>query len=51
MGIAEGVGVYAASPSKLRSFSSFEVLYDVTGNAKGLYGTPWIIRAGFAMGF
>ena len=31
--------------------SVFEVLYDVTGNAKGLYGTPWVIRAGFATGF
>jgi hypothetical protein len=34
-----------------RSLALFEVLYDVTGNAKGLYGTPWIVRAGFTMGF
>lgn len=34
-----------------RSSVIFEVLYDVTGNAKGVYGTPWIVRAGFATGF
>jgi hypothetical protein len=34
-----------------RSLVLLEVLYDVTGNAKGLYGTPWLVRAGFAMGF
>lgn len=28
-----------------------EILYDVTGNATGIYGTPWVIRAGFTMGF
>lgn len=28
-----------------------EVLYDVTGNAKGVYGTPWVLRAGFTYGF
>ena len=34
-----------------RSSVIFEVLYDVTGNANGVYGTPWVVRAGFAMGF
>ena len=34
-----------------RSLGVFEVLYDVTGNAKGIYGTPWVVRAGFATGF
>ncbi len=29
----------------------FEVLYDVTGNAKEVYGTPWAVRAGFTYGF
>ncbi len=29
----------------------FEVLYDVTGHANGVYGTPWVIRAGFTYGF
>ena len=28
-----------------------EVLYDVTGNAKGVYGTPWAVRAGLTFGF
>lgn len=28
-----------------------EVLYDVTGKAKGVYGTPWVVRAGFTYGF
>jgi hypothetical protein len=34
-----------------RSSAVFEVLYDVTGNSKGIYGTPWVIRAGFTVGF
>ena len=34
-----------------RSLVLFEVLYDVTGNAKGIYGSPWVLRAGFATGF
>jgi hypothetical protein len=29
----------------------FEVLYDVSGNAKGIYGSNWAVRAGFTMGF
>ncbi len=28
-----------------------EALFDVTGNVKGVYGTPWIFRIGWAMGF
>ena len=43
-------GGYGA-PVGGRSSVTFEVLYDVTGNAKGVYGTPWVVRAGFAMGF
>jgi len=43
-------GGYGA-PVGGRSSVMFEVLYDVTGNAKGLYGSPWIVRAGFTMGF
>jgi hypothetical protein len=42
-GYAQGLG----GPSVVL----LEVLYDVTGNAQGLYGTPWVIRAGFATGF
>ena len=45
------VGGGYGAPVGGRSTVTFEVLYDVTGNAKGVYGTPWVIRAGFAMGF
>ena len=45
------VGAGYGQPLGGRGIALFEVLYDVTGNSKGLYGTPWIIRAGFAMGF
>lgn len=34
-----------------RSLSLVEVLYDVTGNARGLYGTPWVTRLTFTTGF
>ncbi len=33
-----------------RSTAVFEVLYDVTGSSNGVYGTPWVVRAGFTMG-
>jgi hypothetical protein len=45
------VGGGYGAPVGGRSSAMFEVLYDVTGNAKGVYGTPWVLRAGFAMGF
>jgi len=45
------VGGGYGAPVGGRSSVLFEVLYDVTGNAKGVYGTPWVVRAGFAMGF
>lgn len=28
-----------------------EILYDVTGNARGIYGSSWVFRAGFVTGF
>ncbi|KAA0256369.1 hypothetical protein FBQ97_07235 [Acidobacteria bacterium ACD] len=34
-----------------KSLLLVEVLYDVTGNAEGLYGTPWRYRIGFVTGF
>jgi hypothetical protein len=45
------VGGGYGAPVGGRSSVTFEVLYDVTGNAKGIYGSPWVVRAGFAMGF
>jgi hypothetical protein len=45
------VGGGYGAPLGGRSSATLEVLYDVTGNAKGVYGTPWVVRAGFAMGF
>lgn len=45
------VGGGYGAPVGGRSSVMLEVLYDVTGNAKGVYGTPWVVRAGFAMGF
>jgi hypothetical protein len=45
------VGAGYGQPLGGRSNVVFEVLYDVTGNAQGVYGTPWVVRAGFTMGF
>ena len=45
------VGGGYGAPVGGQSSVLFEVLYDVTGNAKGVYGTPWVVRAGFAMSF
>jgi hypothetical protein len=45
------VGAGYGTPVGGRSSVLVEVLYDVTGNAKGVYGTPWVVRAGFAIGF
>ena len=45
--VGAGYGQSLGGPSLLL----FEVLYDVTGNAKELYGTPWRFRAGFVTGF
>jgi len=45
------VGAGYGQPIGGRGNVVFEVLYDVTGNSKGIYGTPWVVRAGFTMGF
>lgn len=45
------VGAGYGQPLGGRTNVVFEVLYDVTGNAQGIYGTPWVVRAGFTMGF
>jgi len=34
-----------------RSIFLVEALYDVTGETRGLYGTPWVTRFSFVMGF
>ena len=45
------VGAGYGQPIGGRGNVLLEVLYDVTGNAKGVYGTPWAVRAGFTFGF
>jgi hypothetical protein len=45
------VGAGYGQPLGGRGNAIFEVLYDVTGNANGVYGTPWVVRAGFTYGF
>lgn len=45
------VGGGYGQPLGPRSLILVEVLYDVTGNAHGLYGTPWVTRLSFTTGF
>ncbi len=45
------VGAGYGQPLGSRSIFLVELLYDVTGNARGLYGTPWVTRLSFATGF
>ena len=45
------VGGGYGQPVGARSNVMLEVLYDVTGHANGIYGTPWVVRAGFTYGF
>lgn len=45
------VGAGYGQPLGSRSLFLVELLYDVTGNARGLYGTPWVTRLSFATGF
>ncbi|MBK6404629.1 MAG: hypothetical protein IPN03_23710 [Holophagales bacterium] len=45
------VGGGYGQPLGPRSLFLVEVLYDVTGNARGLYDTPWVTRLSFATGF
>lgn len=45
------VGGGYGQPLGPRNLLLLEVLYDVTGNARGLYDTPWVFRFGFVAGF
>lgn len=45
------VGGGYGQPIGPRSIFLVEALYDVTGEARGLYGTPWVTRFSFVMGF
>lgn len=45
------VGAGYGQPLGPRSALVVELLYDVTGNARGLYGTPWVTRLSFTTGF
>jgi hypothetical protein len=45
------VGGGYGQPLGPRSLLLIEALYDVTGNAQGLYDTPWVTRLSFATGF
>lgn len=45
------LGAGYGQPLGGRSLLLVEVLYDVTGNAEGLYGTPFRYRIGFVTGF
>ncbi len=45
------VGAGYGQPLGPRSLFLLEVLYDVTGNVRGLYDTPWVTRLSFTTGF
>ena len=45
------VGAGYGQPLGPRSLLLLEALYDVSGNARGLYGTPWVTRFSFVAGF
>ena len=45
------VGGGYGQPIGPRNLFLLELLYDVTGEARGLYGTPWVTRISFVMGF
>lgn len=45
------VGGGYGQPLGSRSVFLVELLYDVTGNARGLYGTSWVTRFSFVTGF
>lgn len=45
------VGGGYGQPLGQRHLLLLEVLYDVTGNARGIYDTPWVVRFGFVAGF
>jgi hypothetical protein len=45
------VGAGYGQPLGPRSLFLVELLYDVTGNAQGIYDTPWVTRLSFATGF
>ena len=45
------VGAGYGQPLGPRSLLLVEVLYDVTGNARGIYDTPWVTRLSFTTGF
>lgn len=45
------VGGGYGQPLGPRSLFLVEVLHDVTGNAQGIYDTPWVTRLSFTTGF
>lgn len=45
------VGAGYGQPLGPRSLFLVEVLFDVTGNATGIYDTPWVTRFSFTTGF